>query len=201
MEMINLLEEHPKTTIVIKQWLLDKLLSSIDDSKVPDDFKEFARQQSMETTHVAGILQNTPRSMFDVFDNHKVYIDISCLNDKFLWGINDDMNNNVYETRKDADGAAVIESGSLDSAGVRVGTIDFDRLMKLVEDDLKVGTASNGSLLAGGILYPNQHSITLLPIGSVQIWNDLMEQLNGKFISLSQTRFNELVAKVPLLLK
>ncbi|MEI6715503.1 MAG: immunoglobulin domain-containing protein, partial [Verrucomicrobiota bacterium] len=109
--------------------------------------------------------------------------------------------NNGWRLEVWADGAAVIESGSLDSAGVRVGTIDFDRLMKLVEDDLKVGTASNGSLLAGGILYPNQHSITLLPIGSVQIWNDLMEQLNGKFISLSQTRFNELVAKVPLLLK
>jgi hypothetical protein len=45
-----------------------------------------------------------------VFDNHKIYISISCVNDKFLWGINDDMNKSVYSLRVEADRAAVIEA-------------------------------------------------------------------------------------------
>lgn len=114
MEMINLLEEHPKTTIVIKQWLLDVLLSSIEDSKVPDDFKEFARQQSMETEHVAGMLQNTPRSMFDVFDNQELYIQITGDNKHgWSWEVDGSVENAVCSSRKEAETAAVIESFKL----------------------------------------------------------------------------------------
>lgn len=114
MEMINLLEEHPKTTIVIKQWLLDVLLSSIEDSKVPDDFKEFARQQSMETEHVAGMLQNTPRSMFDVFDGHKIYVEVIVDTDSsFWWKIGEIQSNIGYTSRKEADTAAIVEAFKL----------------------------------------------------------------------------------------
>ena len=111
--MLELLENHPKTAIVIKQWLLDKLLESLKDDSLPEDFKQHVREQGIDNDRVDKILTGSPRSLFDVFDGHKVYIDISCLNDKFLWGINDDMNDNVYETRKDADLAATVEAFKL----------------------------------------------------------------------------------------
>ena len=113
MELLELLNSHPKTAIVIKQWLLEKMLESLNDETLPDDFKDYVRAQGIDDDKVAGILKGNPRAIFDVFDGHKVYIDISCLNDKFLWGINNDMNNSVYETRKDADVAAVIEAFKL----------------------------------------------------------------------------------------
>jgi hypothetical protein len=111
--MLELLENHPKTATVIKQWLLDKLLESLKDDSLPEDFKQHVREQGMEDDKVAKIISSSPRALFDVFDGNKVYIDISCLNDKFLWGINDDMNDNVYETRKDADLAAIVEAFKL----------------------------------------------------------------------------------------
>jgi hypothetical protein len=92
---------------VIKQWFLDKLLESLKDNSVPENFKEFVRAQDMETDKIATMIDANPRVLFDVFDEHKVYIDISCLNNKFLWGINDDMQNSVYETRKEAEKAAI----------------------------------------------------------------------------------------------
>lgn len=114
MEMINLLEEHPKTAAVIKQWLLDKLLESIEDSKVPDDFKEFARQQSMDDDKVAGILQNTPRSLFDVFDNHKIQVET--IVDElggFWWKIGEIKSTCGYEFRINCDKAAIVEAFKL----------------------------------------------------------------------------------------
>ncbi len=92
---------------MIKQWFLDKLLESLKDNSVPENFKEFVRAQDMETDKIATMIDANPRVLFDVFDEHKVYIDISCLNNKFLWGINDDMQNSVYETRKEAEKAAI----------------------------------------------------------------------------------------------
>jgi len=111
--MLELLENHPKTATVVKQWLLDKMLESLKDESLPEDFKQHVREQGIDNDKVAEILSGSPRSLFDVFDNHKVYIDISCLNDKFLWGINNDMNNSVYEIRKEADFAAIVEAFKL----------------------------------------------------------------------------------------
>ena len=114
MEMINLLEEHPKTATVIKQWLLDRLLESIEDSKVPNDFKEFARQQGIENDKVAGILQNTPRSMFDVFDENELYIQITGDNKHgWSWEVDGSVENAVCSSRKEAETAAVIEAFKL----------------------------------------------------------------------------------------
>ena len=107
METLNLLEKFPKTTTVIKQWFLSKMLDSLNDSSLPEDFKSFVKAQDLENDKVATIINAGPRSLFDVFDEHKIYIDISCLNDKFLWGINDNMHNSVYETRKEAEKEAI----------------------------------------------------------------------------------------------
>ena len=110
MEMLELLESHPKTAIVVKQWFLEKMLDSIENESVPEDFKNLVREQGIDNDKVAGVIEGAPRSLFDVFDSHKIYISISCVNDKFLWGINNDMNNSAYSSRIEADKAAVIEA-------------------------------------------------------------------------------------------
>ena len=107
MTSLELLQNNPKTATVIKQWFLGKLLDSLKDDKLPENFKEFVKAQDLEDDKIATMIDANPRVLFDVFDEHKIYIDISCLNDKFLWGINDDMRNSVYETRKEAEKAAI----------------------------------------------------------------------------------------------
>ena len=92
---------------MVKQWFLDRLLESLNDESIPENFKDFVKAQDMENENISKMIDANPRILFDVFDEHKVYIDISCLNNKFLWGINDDMHNSVYETRKEAEKAAI----------------------------------------------------------------------------------------------
>jgi hypothetical protein len=118
MQLEELLKEHPKTAIVVKQWLLNKLLESINDSSIPEDFKEYARQQGITDDKVAGILNGSPRALFDIFDGHKIYVEISHEITGFWWKIKDDKNfirlgNDPYPTRKEADTEAIIESFKL----------------------------------------------------------------------------------------
>ncbi len=113
MNGLELLESHPKSAIVVKQWYLEKMLESLNDKNLPEDFKDIVRAKGIDNESVATLIDASPRNLFDVFDNHKVYIDINCLNDKFLWGINDDVNNDVYETRKEAEKIAIEEAFKL----------------------------------------------------------------------------------------
>ena len=108
METLKLLENFPKATIVIKQWFLDKLLESLKDNSVPENFKEFVRAQDMETDKIATMIEANPRVLFDVFDTHKVYIEISIdeLNG-FWWRIDENKSTVGYEYRINAEKAAI----------------------------------------------------------------------------------------------
>lgn len=112
--MLELLENHPKTAIVIKQWLLDKLLESLKDDSLPEDFKQHVREQGMENDKVAKILNGSPRALFDVFDSHKVYVET--IVDElggFWWKIGETKSTCGYEFRINCDKAAIEESFKL----------------------------------------------------------------------------------------
>jgi len=118
MEMINLLEEHPKTATVLKQWLLERLLESMKDSSVPEEFKELAREQGIDNDRVAGILGNTPRALFDIFDDHKIYVETLHETTGFWWKIKDSKDyirlaSDPYPIRKESDTEAIIEAFKL----------------------------------------------------------------------------------------
>lgn len=118
MEMINLLEEHPKTATVIKQWLLERLLESMKDSSVPEEFKQLAREQGIDNDRVAGILNNTPRALFDIFDSHKIYVETLHETTGFWWKIKDSKDyirlaSDPYPTRKESDSEAIVEAFKL----------------------------------------------------------------------------------------
>lgn len=111
MDMKQLLEDHPKTAIVIKQWFLENLLKSLDDDSLPEDFKKFVREQGMDNEKVANVLIHNPRSTFDLFDNHKIYIEI--IVDElggFWWKIGEAKSSCGYEFRINCDKAAIEEA-------------------------------------------------------------------------------------------
>ena len=113
MNMIELLEKYDKSAIVLKQWFLNQMLEKIDDASIPEDFKEFARQQNISNETVGKILDAQPRAAFDVLDNHKMFveIDISFLGDAFFsYCINNINNRTYFKTRKVAEKEAVSEA-------------------------------------------------------------------------------------------
>jgi hypothetical protein len=76
MTTLELLEQYPKTTALIKEWYLDRMLESFKDETVPEDFKEMMRAQPIDDNVIAKMIDGIPRSLFDFFDNHEIYISI-----------------------------------------------------------------------------------------------------------------------------
>ena len=77
MKAIELLETYPKTADVIKEFYNKKMIDSLEgDGDIPEDFKEMIRSQSFDSEYVAPFIDNNPRFLFDVFDQHELYIGI-----------------------------------------------------------------------------------------------------------------------------
>jgi hypothetical protein len=111
MNLQELLENHPKTATVVKQWLLERMLRELRDDKLPEDFKELVRQQGITDDKVVGILENSPRDMFDLFDSHKVFITIVPFKEQsYGVKINDVDYEGRFSERIHADGHAIFES-------------------------------------------------------------------------------------------
>jgi hypothetical protein len=114
MEMLEILENHPKCTIVVKQWFLDKMLESLNLESLPEDFKESVRSQGINNDKIAKMLDGSPRALFDVFDSHKVYVQISVdlrgTTPVFRYCFGDIVESIDYSTRKEAETEAIIEA-------------------------------------------------------------------------------------------
>lgn len=108
MNGLELLKEHPKAALVIKQFYLDKMLEGLKDESLPEDFKDLVRQQGIDVEKIAVFIDSSPRNLFDVFDNHKIYISVTKLDDGFHWNINDSDADKCYPVRIDAEKDALI---------------------------------------------------------------------------------------------
>jgi hypothetical protein len=74
---LELLEKYDKAAIVIKQHFLNTMLESLKDDNLPENFKEYARQTSIDNDKIGKLIDVQPRGLFDVFDANKIYIGIS----------------------------------------------------------------------------------------------------------------------------
>jgi hypothetical protein len=74
---LELLEKYDKAAIVIKQHYLNSMLESLKDENLPENFKEYARQTSIDNDKIGKLIDVQPRGLFDVFDNNKIYIGIT----------------------------------------------------------------------------------------------------------------------------
>ena len=69
----ELMEKYPHTTKVIKDYFLDILVKNLD-SDLPEEFKAHVKQVGIEDVHIEKILEEAPRSLFDVFDEYGIFI-------------------------------------------------------------------------------------------------------------------------------
>ena len=73
----ELLETYGKAAVVVKAHYLEKFLESMNTTDVPENFKEFAKDKGIDNDTIAKMIELAPRTLFDVFDTHSIYIQIN----------------------------------------------------------------------------------------------------------------------------
>lgn len=111
MKALELLQENPHAAQVIKDYYVELMLNSLDESLLPENFKDFLREQGIDDEKVAQMMEANARNVYDVLDDNGFIISI--LFDtpvkKFVWYINDG-GHRVCATRKQAENEAVAEA-------------------------------------------------------------------------------------------
>jgi hypothetical protein len=104
MSGLELLEKHPRSGEVIRAWFLKQMFESFNDETVPDEFKDFMREQGVENDKVGKMIDINPRMLLDVFDENDVIIIIKYHdNFGFTWAVEEADDQSFYKTRKEAE--------------------------------------------------------------------------------------------------
>jgi hypothetical protein len=115
--MLEILEKYPEAAKVVNNYYLEIMLKSLNDDSLPENFKEFVREMGVSNDKIAKIIEGSPRTLFDVFDENQIYIEISVSNDKFSYKIypRDAKFLDVmwYDTRKEVEKIAILDAFKL----------------------------------------------------------------------------------------
>jgi hypothetical protein len=108
---LKLLEKHPISAKLIREWFMEKMIESLNDNAITDDFRQFMREQSIDDDKIGVMIDANPRMLLDVFDENDIYINIIRNNGKFMWGWSDNEEHSIkgelINTRKEAELFAV----------------------------------------------------------------------------------------------
>jgi hypothetical protein len=121
MDAQELLEKYDKAAVVVKQFYLAHMLESLNDDNLPENFKDFVREQGMSNEDVAIMINASPRTLFDVFDKYDINIVIHAYIEEppteFGYSIPQEGDKSatmdVYQTRKEAEIASVVRAFEL----------------------------------------------------------------------------------------
>lgn len=110
---MELLQTYPTASVKVKGWFMEKMLNTLKDDTIPEEFKDYVRQQGIEDQKIANIVGDNPRALFDVFDENQLYIKIDIFiredgSAKFNWSVNaTEGGSSFYESRTEAEKDAV----------------------------------------------------------------------------------------------
>ena len=108
MKGLELLENYPYAAVVVRAWFLERMIESLEDENVPDDFKNFMREQGIDNDKLGVMIDANPRMLFDVFDENDVIIIIKYHdNFGFSWAVEEADDQSFYKTRKEAEAFAI----------------------------------------------------------------------------------------------
>jgi hypothetical protein len=118
--MIKLLETYPEAAKLVTSYYLEKMLLSLDDSSLPEDFKDHVRAQGIDIDKIAVLAESSPRTLFDVFDENDLFIEIKINKQGFTYYIfprDFDLDFNsldeIFDDRKEAELKAISEAFKL----------------------------------------------------------------------------------------
>ncbi len=110
--MLELLKNYPEASKVVKAYYLELMLSTMNDESLPENFKEYVKGMSIDDDKISKMLDGSPRSMFDVFDDNGVFINITFDHEfrTFTYSVDGEVDSQNYLFRKAAEQAAVAEA-------------------------------------------------------------------------------------------
>ena len=108
MKTTELLEKYPLATEVIRKWFFNEMTKSIEIAEdVPEEFKQAMLKEGVSNERLAILIDAQPRTLFDVFDENEIFIQIN-VSSKFSYYINSgDVISGSWDTRKEAEAAAI----------------------------------------------------------------------------------------------
>ena len=109
MNALELLQENPDAAKIIKEYYVNLMLNTLDESLLPENFKDFLREQGIDDEKVAQMMEANARNVYDVLDENGFVISMNwdMPFNKFYFYINDGKYYKHYDTRKEAENAAV----------------------------------------------------------------------------------------------
>ena len=109
MNALELLQENPNAAKIIKEYYVNLMINSLDESSLPENFKEFVREQGIDDEKVAQMMEANARNVYDVLDENGFVISMNwdMVFNKFSYHINDGHYDKYYDSRKEAENAAV----------------------------------------------------------------------------------------------
>lgn len=127
MKAIELLNANPRTAEVIREWFMGKMIESMQGADdVPEEFKEFMKQQGIDNEKLSVMIQSQPRNLFEVFDAYEIIINVFYVVGKFHAQISDNDAQIEAINRKDAE-AGIIEH-AFRILEERLGPVDLPQL-------------------------------------------------------------------------
>lgn len=113
--MIELLQNYPEAAKVVKSYYLELMLSTLNDDSLPEDFKEHVREMGIDDEKISRMLSGSSRSMFDVFDDNGIFINVTFDHEDrvFRYSVDGEVDSQNYLFRKAAEQAAVAEAFKL----------------------------------------------------------------------------------------
>ena len=112
---MELLQTYPIASVKVKGWFMEKMLNTLKDDTIPEEFKDYVRQQGIEDEKLANIVGDNPRALFDVFDDNEIFIDVIFDHEHrvFRYSFDGNVESINYTLRKDAEADAVAEAFKL----------------------------------------------------------------------------------------
>jgi hypothetical protein len=109
---LELLEKNPNVAKLICSYYLEIMLESLKDENLPEEFKDSVREQGIDNNKIGVIIDSNPRNLFDFFDSHNMYINVTSFSDgsfsySIIANIGTSGSSEVYKTRKEADKVSV----------------------------------------------------------------------------------------------
>ena len=108
MKGLEILQKYPHSADVVRKWLFNRMVESMQDDSVPEDFKEAMMNEAVTNERLAVFIDTNPRMLFDVFDENDLFIEIFMYPDvTFTCKIGNEATTNSWKTRKDAEAFAI----------------------------------------------------------------------------------------------
>ena len=73
---IEILNTYPLATEAVRDWFLKKMLKSLEEDNVPQDFKDKMAERGVPDQTLAIMLDQSPRNFFDVLDENGIIVEI-----------------------------------------------------------------------------------------------------------------------------